>query len=334
MIGGEVPSYHAGRRTYHADTCAPMAEAARGGEIHMEALARGTYPGRRLRSGDLEGLRSVGFWDAARPQSWGLPWHRNEGIEITLQETGGTAFRVGRARRNLEPGDMAITRPWQAHCLGDPAVGPGRLYWLILDVGVRQPHQAWHWPDWLVMAGPDLRELTRYLRQNEEPVRKASVEMRRCFSKLGDTVSGAGGESTVSRAAIYVNELLLLLLESLRESRLRLSPSLSHASRSTKMFLERLAEDPAEPWTLETMAAHCGLGVTRFTHYCREITNQTPMQYLNHLRIERARNLLRAAPDRSITEIAMACGFSTSQYFATVFRRCVGVSPKSFRARG
>ena len=61
----------------------------------------------------------------------------------------------------------------------------------------------------------------------------------------------------------------------------------------------------------------------------------TPMQYLNHCRLSVAARLLKEQPERSITNIAVACGFSSSQYFATLFRRNFGVTPRAFRsARG
>ena len=38
-------------------------------------------------------------------------------------------------------------------------------------------------------------------------------------------------------------------------------------------------------------------------------------------------------PDTTITQIAMACGFGSSQYFATIFKRHLGDSPKIFRRK-
>ena len=80
------------------------------------------------------------------------------------------------------------------------------------------------------------------------------------------------------------------------------------------------------------MAEHCGLGVTHFVHHCKQLTNMTPAQYLNHCRIEAGAKMLVEKPAMSITNIALTCGFGSSQYFATVFRRRYGCSPKDFRS--
>ena len=107
--------------------------------------------------------------------------------------------------------------------------------------------------------------------------------------------------------------------------------SLTDAQRSVGLFLSSLEVSYADEWTLDAMAESCGLGITRFVHYCRQITNQTPQQYLNSLRLEAAAKRLKEKPEESITSIAFDCGFATSQYFATVFRRQYGCTPRQFR---
>ena len=66
---------------YHADTCIPLVDAVSRNKIKFNALARHTYPGKRLTE-DTIGLNSIGYWDANEPQDWGLDWHRNEGILV------------------------------------------------------------------------------------------------------------------------------------------------------------------------------------------------------------------------------------------------------------
>ena len=99
------------------------------------------------------------------------------------------------------------------------------------------------------------------------------------------------------------------------------------------MFLRDLNEgrvDLGEQWTLDRMAPHCGMGVTAFSKYCRQLVNAGPMEYLNQCRLDRAAQQLRTQPGRSVTDIAFANGFNSSQYFATRFRRRFRVSPSHF----
>jgi AraC family L-rhamnose operon regulatory protein RhaS len=334
MATQSIPTYRERGHIYLADSCLPVVEAVKRGELRLEALARGTYPAsRRLPRGTLPGLRTVGYWNADQPQTWGLPWHRNEGIELTYLETGGTSFALPHRRFLLRPGDLTITRPWQLHRVGTPRIGVGRLHWIILDVGVRHPHTEWTWPSWLVIDREELSELTANLRGNEQPVWKTSPDIQRCFQQIGRTVSIDRIPVVASRLAVFINELLLHLLEMFRQQGIPISKELTSARRSTRLFLESLRENLTEPWTLDSMAEACGLGTTRFVHYCKQLTNRTPMHHLSQLRSEMAAHLLRKEPGRAITDIAFACGFSSSQYFATTFRRHMHCTPRDYRER-
>jgi len=331
MKSSRVPIYRERGRTYHADSCDPLVRACRNGALEVQALSRGTYPGTRLPGSELDGLRSVGFWDAKHDQDWGLEWHRNEGLELTFLETGSVEFALENSSYTLAPGNLAITRPWQPHKIGLPNVGAGRLHWIILDVGIRHPHQEWKWPRWLVISAGDMRELTQFMSQNEQPVWKTTPGIQNCFKQISRTVVSYQKKTGTSRLAVYINELFLLVLELFRSQKMTLSKSLTSARRSTKLFLSALPANVADQWTLDSMAKTCGLGTTRFTHYCRQLTNCTPVEYLNRVRLEKAAGLLRNNREMNITEIAFACGFSTSQYFATVFRRQFKRTPAAYR---
>ena len=333
-MGKTVPIFDDHGRHFQADACRAPAEAAAKGDLRLEALVHGHYPGRHLPRGTLHGVKSVGYWDAEVEQEWGLDWHCNEGIELTLLETGRLEFATPGHAAVLEPDCVTITRPWQRHRLGSPRVTPGRLHWLILDVGVRRPDQPWRWPRWIVLSNDDLGELTRFLRHNEEPVWPCAADIRRCFRRIGEAVAADRAGSNVSRLAIHLNELLLLLLEMLRGRDLSLDQSLSERRRSVALFLDDLRSNDgllAREWSVREMARSCGLGETRFAHYCKTLTNMTPQQYLNHHRLQAAAEMLRDHRGASVSDVAAACGFSSPQYFATTFRRHFQTTPGDYQ---
>jgi AraC family L-rhamnose operon regulatory protein RhaS len=331
-----VPIYRSHEETYVADACISLIEAARRRDIRLHARARGHYPGERLPENALQGLKTVGFWDAEHAQSWGLPWHRNEGLELTFLERGSLGFAVEDRQWQLEPGHLTLTRPWQRHRVGNPNTAPGRLHWLIVDVGVRRPNQKWQWPPWVVLSAPDLEDLSNILRHCERPVWKAGSQIRRCFQAIAQSVQSGEPNSHVSSLTVRVNELLLLVLELLRKQNGEFDLSLSTTLRTVELFLADLMHHPdnlANDWNVDQMARACGLGATQFTEYVRRLTNMTPSQYLTHCRFQQAIRLLEFESGMNITDVAIACGFSSSQYFATVFRRCYDCSPKQYRKR-
>jgi AraC-like DNA-binding protein len=59
---------------------------------------------------------------------------------------------------------------------------------------------------------------------------------------------------------------------------------------------------------------------------------QTPNTYLTHYRIQKSCEMLRET-NRSISEIAIACGFQSGSYFTYVFHKELGAIPQEFRRR-
>ena len=326
-----VASYRANGRTFVADSCRALTDAAVAGAVQLHAIGRAGYPGRRLPASELPGLRSAGTWDAACAQGWGLPPHRNEGIEITFLASGEIAAQIENRSQTLHHGEFLITRPWQPHQLGNPHVGPSRLIWLILDVGVRRPHQNWRWPSWIILNRSDLAELTRCLRQNEQFIWPGSTEIRNCFLGIARALEKSEKDSDSSRLAVLINEALLAVLDNFRARQIPLRKSLVTTERTLRQFIAELGNSLGESWTLEKMAASCHLGVTQFVHHFRQTTNYTPARYLMQARVQQAGKLLVSEPSRPIMEIALDCGFSSSQYFSNVFARHMGCCPRSFR---
>jgi AraC family L-rhamnose operon regulatory protein RhaS len=317
--------------TYHADRCEPLTRAVARGEVRLSALVHRGYPGRPLPRRLLPEISTVGYWDAAGSQQWGLDWHRNEGIEFTYVSRGRTAFLVEGHSYQLEPGHLTITRPWQKHRVGDPHIGPTRLLWLILDVGVRRPDQPWQWPHWLVLSANDVRRLTTLLSHNENPVWRADRELGECFERLAGLADGSSPATLQSRLQIAINELCVAILELLERRKVVLDAELTTTRRSVDLFLKALVDGLEHPWTLDEMAERCGLGRSRFADYCRQLVNMTPGEYLTHLRVEAARRMLLEQPHRSVLDVALACGFQSSQYFATVCRKVTGCAPRDLR---
>lgn len=313
------------------DTCRALKAAERQGQLMVSALSRGLYPGMRIPHAQAREIRSVGFWDAPTDQQWGLDWHCNEGVEIGFLEYGRLRFQVGRQPEQLDAGTLTITRPWQRHRVGCPCVQASRYHWLILDVGVRQSNLNWHWPAWILLPKSDLDQLTRLLRFTENPLWRANQSIARAFNELGRTVAKGNGRHLVAKIQLTVNELLICLLELMQRAAPVLDATLTSSERAVRIFLESFKDRIGEPWTLDSMASETGLGRSQFSKYCRQITNCNPSEFLNRTRVSAACDLFRMDSSISVTDVAMQCGFQSSQYFATVVRTLTGTTPGQLR---
>ena len=95
-------------------------------------------------------------------------------------------------------------------------------------------------------------------------------------------------------------------------------------------LVEVLKNDYEEPLTIEGVSD--GLGVS--SRYLRRIFHDaygmTIGDFLTGLRLKKASSLLGPA-SLSILEVALQSGFSSSQYFARVFKKEIGLTPGAFR---
>lgn len=82
--------------------------------------------------------------------------------------------------------------------------------------------------------------------------------------------------------------------------------------------------------TMEDLTNIAGVNQNAFYKTFKEITQQTPMDYVIAYRVEQATNLLTSS-DLPVMDIAMACGFNNYSYFIRTFKRNKGVTPNQYR---
>lgn len=86
-----------------------------------------------------------------------------------------------------------------------------------------------------------------------------------------------------------------------------------------------LHEDPARDWQLAEMAGLAGMSRARFAVHFREVTGQTPADYLAGWRITTAQNLMKEG--RQMKHVALDVGYRSSSAFTRAFIRKVGCAP-------
>lgn len=106
----------------------------------------------------------------------------------------------------------------------------------------------------------------------------------------------------------------------------------SQAQRLVRSAIAYIQAHYSEPITRDGLARRLGLNADYLTLCFRKELGMTPVAYLNRFRVNQAKTLLLES-DKTITEIALAVGFSDSGYFSRVFRQKVGQSPEAFRRR-
>jgi AraC family transcriptional regulator len=98
-----------------------------------------------------------------------------------------------------------------------------------------------------------------------------------------------------------------------------------------KRALQFIEDNTGKPPTLSTIANAVHLHQASFSRAFKQSTGLSPHHYLLIHRVNRAKEMMKDDPDRSLTDIALACGFSSSSQFSIVFKRIVGKRPRQYR---
>jgi AraC family transcriptional regulator len=86
--------------------------------------------------------------------------------------------------------------------------------------------------------------------------------------------------------------------------------------------------------SLDVISRAAGFSQYHFHRIFRGIVGETLNDYVRRIRLEKAAIILVHNPFRSITEVALDCGFSSSSNFARVFKEHFGMSASQWREGG
>jgi AraC-like DNA-binding protein len=96
--------------------------------------------------------------------------------------------------------------------------------------------------------------------------------------------------------------------------------------------LKAMHERVDAPWTVETLAAACGMSRSGFALRFKEMVGETPLEYLTTWRMQKAAALLQSS-DKKLIDVARSIGYDSDATFSRAFKRVVHVAPRDFRRR-
>lgn len=251
----------------------------------------------------------------------GVAEHRHPGcIEITLCLRGALAFEIDGTTTQLLPKQILIAQPGEKHRL---AKNPNGLvmYWMFFRIdpeGKNLLHLPKEESDALRAA---LETLPRKLVDGSSRVRNAFA---RLFGHY-DALPAGSLRTFMLRGTVL--ELLLALMEERSIQAEAVSPS--SAGRLAAVIRE-MEEHPERDYPSEELERRTALSGTLLNTRFKKTTGLPPHAFLVSCRLKKALSLLRTT-SLSVTQIAYRLGFSSSQHFATHFRRFYGVTPSEVR---
>jgi len=253
-----------------------------------------------------------------------LDLHYNKGIEICYIHRGKYNWLIEDKHYLLYPGDCFITYPWQKHGSPDGFVDIGTISWIIIKPQIFQADGKLRLGKWSRLSAANQDIIARhFLKKGKQHFPNSAIG--RIFGHL---------QQELIECRLAYDEMVNHLLDELiiQVSRSMLSEecrSLGPMNQCIQDLEMKLMNELSHKWSLKEMAEILGIGQTSLNFLIKKETGFSPGQYLMHLRINAAKNMLLKS-DQSITEIAFACGFCSSQHFSSAFRKKTGYSPSEY----
>lgn len=294
-------------------------------------------------------LGKVNYTKAHRP----LKVHTHKDMtEFVFLIKGCQIYSVADRSYKVNSGDIFIARPGEWHSTGGNPEDKASLYYLIVDLksaidsGLlcdkseaqnlmeyfqKETGRIYQGNDQItgmckeimeIMLNPDMFYHTRI----RNALSSLMLSMTSCTSKYEDGVEDIWDNLKEKTADNKENET---------EDDINKKENKRGNKKEEKQMEEvfRYIEDHIkDDIKIEELACQIVLSVSRFHYNFVKAAGIPPREYILRRKIDSAKNELLYS-ERTVTEIAYEYGFSSSQYFATVFKRFCYMSPLEYRSR-
>ncbi len=125
-----------------------------------------------------------------------------------------------------------------------------------------------------------------------------------------------------------VGNLYCLIFDAIRQQKSAISDTTDYRIDQIISAISFIEENYPRTITLASLSAACSLSPNYFCRFFKEVTGQTPVEYITAYRVEAACEMLLAGA--SVTDTALTCGFNDLSYFINVFKKHMGISPKQY----
>ena len=209
---------------------------------------------------------------------------------------------------------LFINKPGEWHGGTGGMLQPCELYWL----------QFYFPPDGELpgLSHKTVQQLKQTFSTFQKRYFPASAQMQGLFEQLLQEQRQQGRFSQDNARALF-HQILLGTARAYSAQEYFYSEPISRV-------LSWINEHLAEQANTETLAEKASLSPAQFHKVFSQELGLSPADYYLRQRLVEAKQLLRQSSS-GITDIALSLGFSSSQYFATVFKKQIGLTPSEYR---
>lgn len=251
-----------------------------------------------------------------------ISWHSHKGFELLFLLEGATSYEFdNHTSVQLPGGHFLVVPPGVVHRGLHDMRAPSTTCGMALNTA-----KTAVWKN-TIFRGEDVRRMRSALQQGSCKVHPLNPPLRWLVRRLMDEIVNFDGNLRSEDQAVALRAMICaVLVEVMR--RVLTPPTVP--KEFVAAAITYLREHLHEQIQIPDLVKHLGFSRARMFEMFKLETGLTPNDYLQRLRVERAKELLKTTR-KSVTEIALNTGFTSGQYFCTVFRRYAGISPVSYR---
>ena len=187
-------------------------------------------------------------------------------------------------------------------------------------------------PDSFLCVEPDVVREVKFLsyitdKHSAYLLLPSSQRLSECVERICTEMNGKTAEFCNPLAQIYIYEMIFLLSREVSQGYRRI---FMIENQMVVKAVQYISDHMEEKITLAEVANVCQVTTRHLSTLFKDVMNITVHDYINIAKIDKAMQWLTET-DMAMTEIASRLGFSSTQYFSTVFKRYTRVTPREYK---
>lgn len=249
-----------------------------------------------------------------------LGWHKHRGFELTFALKGSVRWEIeNHATQHMTSGSVSLVLPHVAHRGTDDVTHPCEMAYIVFnpqhkDASLLTP-----------LSDADLQDLTHSFSKAGNRLVKGNLFID---SLLHEFVHSLFLFDPDKRSMPMIRGLLCQLI--LHSAMCFRSNEELTLTNEIKTALAYINEHYMEEIGIKDIADYINKSETYLYNTFKKELGQPPNEYILGLRLEKACESLKSST-KSITEISLDAGFTSTQYFSKMFSRFTGRTPSSYR---
>ena len=256
-------------------------------------------------------------------RSFQIPVHWHDELEIIYVKSGFLTVSISGENYIGTPGDAFVVLPGNLHFMGSQTGTVDYFTFLfplkyisfcindMLDDKLLEPLKNGH-----LMISPRVKDTAKEL----------------CEQLVEIYVAKNKKTESIITAQIQTKIILLQFILEMWEKGFVIENDKSGRNTIEKEMISYIQQSFMEKISLKEFSEQFHLSEKYISRYFKEHFHITLSQYITHLRLEHAKQLLQDT-DTPVTEIAMQSGYQNVSYFIRSFKKTYGVSPLKYRKK-